>query len=246
VESPPATPLLQAPGEVKYPSIWTNGPLQANGDSGDVGTSDPSFGWYYCQEFDCEKGFSSEAHLESHVRLFHRMKPAKASEEEKEVTPFSSYTPENAEQSMGHSPVYLTQTVSPSGSGEHTMQDIPHLPSPVESSTSVLPQEGHQVIHSSAGMGVQDTSGSLADSLTTTHGEVGALPAVTTSASLSLQCRMCDAPPTIDMRPTATMCGHVFCYKCITQRVMTTPSCPVCDGALLLYCLFKLDLPVLP
>jgi len=244
VESPPATPLLWAPGEVRYPSIWTNGPLQANEDSAGVGTSNSSFGWYYCQEFNCERGFSSEAHLESHVRIFHQMKPATTLEEEKEVAAFSNYTPEEAEQSSRHSPAYLpTPTVSTSGSGEHTMQDSPHLPSPVESAASVLPQEGHQVIISSAEMDVQDTSGSLTDSLTTT---VGAPPAVTTSAPLSFKCRMCDAPPTIDMRPTATMCGHIFCHECITQRVMTTPRCPVCDGALLLYCSFKLDLPVSP
>ena len=73
LESPPATPLLWTPGEVRYPSIWTNGPLQANEDSADVGTSDLSFGWYHCQEFDCVRSFSSEEHLESHVKLFHQM-----------------------------------------------------------------------------------------------------------------------------------------------------------------------------
>jgi len=32
--------------------------------------------------------------------------------------------------------------------------------------------------------------------------------------------------------------------RCITQHVMSTSRCPVCKNALLLYCLFKLDLPV--
>ena len=32
--------------------------------------------------------------------------------------------------------------------------------------------------------------------------------------------------------------------RCIAQHVMSTSRCPVCKNALLLYCLFKLDLPV--
>ena len=143
--------------------------------------------------------------------------------EEKEVTAFSNYTPEKAERSTGHTPAYPTPTVSPSGSGEHTMQDSPRLPSPVESSASVLPQEGHQVIHPSAGMDSHGTSGGLADSLTTTYDAVSAPPAATTSAALSLQCRICDSPPTIDMRPTATMCGHIFCYEYVS-RILSNPT----------------------
>jgi len=29
---------------------------------------------FYCQEYDCGKGFSSKAHLESHTRFFHPQK----------------------------------------------------------------------------------------------------------------------------------------------------------------------------
>jgi hypothetical protein len=31
--------------------------------------------------------------------------------------------------------------------------------------------------------------------------------------------------------------------RCITQHVVSTSRCPVCNSSLLLYCLFKLDLP---
>ncbi|KAJ3729786.1 hypothetical protein C8R42DRAFT_175920 [Lentinula raphanica] len=60
------------------------------------------------------------------------------------------------------------------------------------------------------------------------------------STSVSLHCRLCMTDPCID--PTATMCGHVFCGNCITESVIISPRCPVCQHAVLLYCLFKLDL----
>jgi Zinc finger, C3HC4 type (RING finger) len=41
---------------------------------------------------------------------------------------------------------------------------------------------------------------------------------------------------------TTTICGHLFCYECIAQRVAETSRCPVCNSMLLLYCLFKIDL----
>ncbi|KAJ3849220.1 hypothetical protein EV368DRAFT_23494, partial [Lentinula lateritia] len=53
-------------------------------------------------------------------------------------------------------------------------------------------------------------------------------------------CRLCMRDPCID--PTATMCGHIFCGNCITESVIISPRCPVCEHALLLYCLFRLDL----
>ena len=83
----------------------------------------------------------------------------------------------------------------------------------------------------------------------------------TTTGTLSLDCRMCEAPPTVTTEPTVTTCGHLFCseyvsripdsvirrlilLRCITQHVASTSRCPVCNSSLLLYCLFKLDLPV--
>lgn len=56
----------------------------------------------------------------------------------------------------------------------------------------------------------------------------------------ALHCRICKANPCINI--TATFCGHVFCNRCITNRILSTPYCPVCDSATLLYMLFKLDL----
>ncbi|KAF9069479.1 hypothetical protein BDP27DRAFT_1420934 [Rhodocollybia butyracea] len=62
----------------------------------------------------------------------------------------------------------------------------------------------------------------------------------TTVSSASLHCRLCMRNPSVDT--TATMCGHIFCGKCIADSVIVSPKCPVCQNALLLYCLFKLDL----
>ncbi|KAJ3926439.1 MAG: hypothetical protein NXY57DRAFT_1029010 [Lentinula lateritia] len=61
-----------------------------------------------------------------------------------------------------------------------------------------------------------------------------------TAAVVSLRCRLCTRDPCVN--PTATMCGHIFCRDCITESVIVSPRCPVCEHALLLYCLFKLDL----
>ncbi|KXN86657.1 Zinc finger and BTB domain-containing protein 24 [Leucoagaricus sp. SymC.cos] len=56
----------------------------------------------------------------------------------------------------------------------------------------------------------------------------------------SLHCRACrrDTPDDI----TATMCGHVFCNRCIVDAVIKTSRCPFCSTPTLLYCLFRLDL----
>ncbi|KAF5390045.1 hypothetical protein D9757_003894 [Collybiopsis confluens] len=62
----------------------------------------------------------------------------------------------------------------------------------------------------------------------------------TTVASFGFHCRLCMREPCVDT--TVSMCGHLFCGKCIAESVMTVPECPVCHNALLLYCLFKLDL----
>jgi len=62
------------------------------------------------------------------------------------------------------------------------------------------------------------------------------------SSTQRLHCRICMRDPCEDM--TATICGHLFCKRCITQAVVAKSECPVCKSATLLYCLFKLDLSV--
>lgn len=61
----------------------------------------------------------------------------------------------------------------------------------------------------------------------------------TSVQSLSFHCRVCRADPCRDV--TATACGHIFCYDCIAEEVRTTARCPVCDAALMLFSLLKLD-----
>ena len=51
-------------------------------------------------------------------------------------------------------------------------------------------------------------------------------------------------PSTSREAQTAPPLDSLCTVRCITQRVMSTSRCPVCDNALLLYCLFKLDLQV--
>ncbi|KAN0085922.1 hypothetical protein V8E55_007056 [Tylopilus felleus] len=64
----------------------------------------------------------------------------------------------------------------------------------------------------------------------------------TRDVAYRLHCRICLRDPCEDM--TATICGHLFCKRCITQAVVAKSECPVCKSATLLYCLFKLDLSV--
>ncbi|KIJ05222.1 hypothetical protein PAXINDRAFT_103863 [Paxillus involutus ATCC 200175] len=64
----------------------------------------------------------------------------------------------------------------------------------------------------------------------------------TSTSTQRLHCRICRRDPCEEM--TATICGHIFCKRCITQAVVAKSECPVCKSATLLYCLFKLDLSV--
>jgi hypothetical protein len=58
--------------------------------------------------------------------------------------------------------------------------------------------------------------------------------------SSSFYCRICQADPCHDI--TATACGHVFCNVCIVEEVRENARCPVCNAAVLLFALLKLDL----
>ncbi|KAI0252960.1 hypothetical protein BJV78DRAFT_258234 [Lactifluus subvellereus] len=53
-------------------------------------------------------------------------------------------------------------------------------------------------------------------------------------------CRVCRRDPC--RQPAATMCGHVFCYQCISSEVVKTSRCPVCEVPTLLYSIFRLHL----
>lgn len=68
------------------------------------------------------------------------------------------------------------------------------------------------------------------------HAEV---PSAATNGQSPLYCRICLRDPCDD--PTATMCGHIFCNRCIIDTVMARSACPVCTAPTLLYCLFRLD-----
>ena len=63
--------------------------------------------------------------------------------------------------------------------------------------------------------------------------------AVTISSS-SFYCRICRADPCHEI--TATACGHVFCNACIVEEVRENARCPVCNAAVLLFAMLKLDL----
>ncbi len=55
----------------------------------------------------------------------------------------------------------------------------------------------------------------------------------------SFHCRICGGDPCHDI--TATACGHVFCNACIVEEVRENARCPVCNAAVLLFALLKLD-----
>ncbi|KIM42146.1 hypothetical protein M413DRAFT_128042 [Hebeloma cylindrosporum] len=65
-------------------------------------------------------------------------------------------------------------------------------------------------------------------------------PASESTKPNPLHCRVCLADSCDDI--TASMCGHIFCNRCITDAVIKTSRCPVCMTPTLLYCLFRLDL----
>ncbi|KAI0790488.1 hypothetical protein C8Q75DRAFT_762081 [Abortiporus biennis] len=57
-----------------------------------------------------------------------------------------------------------------------------------------------------------------------------AIPVVTSKTS----CRICFAE---SVDPVSTMCGHIFCQRCIVERLFKNVACPVCDKGILV----KLD-----
>lgn len=57
-------------------------------------------------------------------------------------------------------------------------------------------------------------------------------PQARSSAGLSWHCRNCGKDPCED--PTATQCGHIFCYRCIVKEIAENMQCPVCNNLFLL------------
>ena len=164
------------------------------------------------------------------------------------------------EKSAEQSPAYFSPTSEASSPllGESTTQ---HSSGLLETCVPASPRERYQSSESDAEEGVEQTHEDLLEPPNTVQGGVHAMPAITASTPLSLQCMVCGAPPTVGSRPTVTLCGHLFCSRyvlrtiaarkpgsqctrCITRHVMASSECPVCESALLLYCLFKLNLSV--
>ncbi|KAH9932262.1 uncharacterized protein B0H18DRAFT_51926 [Fomitopsis serialis] len=58
------------------------------------------------------------------------------------------------------------------------------------------------------------------------------LPPIAPQKLGSLHCRLCMQDPCD--KPTATLCGHIFCMKCISQTIVQDSQCPVCKRAILI------------
>lgn len=110
---------------------------------------------------------------------------------------------------------YLVATSAPSPPSSATSSCV-HLPSVVTSSDSLPLQQDHN-----------------------DRAEVPPADFHSTNGQSPLHCRVCLRDPCDDV--TATMCGHIFCNRCIIDAVMARSACPVCTAPTLLYCLFRLD-----
>jgi len=110
-------------------------------------------------------------------------------------------------------------------------------------------------VHASAGLESSDAGSELSnasvpsDSALTPSPSIGSAESEITSPRaantraklrLGMHCRICQKDPSEEL--TATMCGHLFCKSCITEEVITRSACPVCNNAVLLYHLFRIDL----
>ena len=133
------------------------------------------------------------------------------------ATTLSNDVPEATEKSAEHSPAYFSPTIGSPRSGERAIPDGPDPPTPSETPVPVLPQEQREDTHLDVGKYLQQTFESLPEPSVTTQSDVDVPPAVTASTPLSLLCRICGAPPTVGTRPTATVCGHLFCSEYVLR-----------------------------
>jgi hypothetical protein len=64
--------------------------------------------------------------------------------------------------------------------------------------------------------------------------------AMSAAARSPFYCRICGVDPCLEI--TVTACGHLFCNACIVEEVRENARCPVCNAAILLFALLKLDI----
>ena len=146
--------------------------------------------------------------------------PTQVAEGEEDVTALSNGFPETAgRRPTKRSPAFFSppsNVSSPSWEEGGAWGNTFPIGS-VETPVSNLPPEGHQSTSSSSRRNVQRASEISPQPPTTIQGRTNVPPVVTASALLSLQCRMCNASPTVGSRPTATMCGHIFCSEYVPR-----------------------------
>ena len=232
-----ATPLSQNSGELG-PSCRTNGSPWDTEDSVVRSIHDMSSGRFYCEESDCGRGFSSKAHLQSHTRFFHRIdvsanctplpleqspisrQPAQTMEGgEDDIAPPKN-PPEAGKHPTEHPSVYFSppSNVSlPGPSEERATWGSPYVPGSVGTSGPTLPPEGYRDPSLNAGRGAQQELESSFEPRAAARGDGNVQLAVTLSTPLSLKCRICNASPTAGSRPTATVCGHIFCSEYVPK-----------------------------
>ena len=137
--------------------------------------------------------------------------PPQTTEGEQDAAGPSNDLPEAGHQQTIRSIVYFSvpSNASSPHSGERATWDSPRVPG---TPAPPLAPEKYQDTSSDVGSDIwqQEFENSFEPS-TIARGDVDAQSTISTSTPLSLKCRICNTPPTVGSRPTATMCGHIFC-----------------------------------
>lgn len=87
---------------------------------------------------------------------------------------------------------------------------------PVGTRVPNLLPDGRQGVDSAAEQNAGKQSEAPLESSPLTQGDVDTQPK-TVPPTLSLHCRMCDAPPAVTTQPTITTCGHLFCSEYVSR-----------------------------